>query len=820
MGALTAFLAVACLAAQGAWLAGGLPPAGDRLLTIVAFTVLFAVTDKFVVTFPVRRGAHTISLSEIPLVVGLVMVHPVLLVAARFVGGLTGLVVFRRQRGAKLAFNACLYATQATVAGAVFHVVVKGADPLGPFGWAAAYAAAFATDLVSIVLITAVIAIQDDSRQWRQLLRADLRGLLQLALVAVTTTMGLVTAVVVHDRVQAVFLLAVLAFAVYRVFRRYAQQTQGHAQVEALYEFTQAVTGARDATDVTRVALGRVRDLIRAETAELLLVQGDTAVRLQMTGRDRFRTDTVALTEADWWRPARTGSPVLRDTGSAPDAIAVPLDLDDVTAVLLVAGRMSEIAAFTGDHLRLLQALAGHAGVALRNARLVEMLRHTGLTDPLTDLPNRRRFVTELQEELESARTTSHLVGVLLLALDRFKDINAGLGHDVGDRVLREVGRRLHSELGDRYALARVGGDEFALLVADAKISADVLTAAYHVRSVLARPIAIDDVAITAQASIGVAYAPDHGSDAERLLQQADIALHAAKDARSGVRVYRPEDDRHTPRRLRIMGELRTAVETGALDVVYQPKVSAATGEVVGVEALSRWNHAEGPVAPDEFIQLAERSGLIGALTLNVLDQALAAYATWRSAGHDVPVAVNVSPLSLAEPDFAGDLERALGRHRVPPAALTVEITEGAVMQDPARSLATLQALHGLGVKLSIDDFGTGHSSLARLAELPIQEVKIDKSFVHHLTSDRSKRAVTDAALHLGRALELTVVAEGVETESQFHHLRERGCDVIQGYYVSHPLPAPELSSWLAARCVRPDLASDADLIPEATAGR
>ncbi|MFI7600313.1 putative bifunctional diguanylate cyclase/phosphodiesterase [Actinoplanes sp. NPDC049681] len=795
VGALTVLLATVCLAGQMVWLAGGVPTLEGHLVTLAALTVLFAVTDKFVVSLPVRRGYHNISLSEIPLVLGLIMVHPALLVAARIAGGLPGLATFRRQRGAKLAFNTCLFATQATVAGVVFHLAAGAADPLGPVGWLAVYGATFASDLVSIVLITAVIALQDDSRRWRDLLRADIRGLLQLPLVAVTTTMGLVTAVVVHDRAPAAGLLAVLAFAVYRVFQRYARQTQGHAQVEALYDFTQAVTGARDATEVTRVALGRVRDLVRVETAELLLLQGDRAVRLRVTGRDRFRRDVVGVAGDHWWRPAASGRPIRGE-----NAMAVPLDLDDVGAVLLVAGRLPEVPPFTSDQLRLLEALARHAGVALRNARLVEMLRHTGLTDALTELPNRRRFVTDLQETLDAARSTTRRVSVLLLALDRFKDINAGLGHDVGDRVLREVGSRLRGELGGQYMVARAGGDGFALLVTHAATPADVLAVAHRVREVLERPVDIDDVAISAQASIGVAYAPDHGHDAERLLQRADVALHAAKDARSGVRIYRPEDDRHTPRRLRLMGALRAAVENGELDVVYQPKISAVTGAVIGVEALSRWEHSDGPVSPDEFIQLAERSGLIGPLTLNVMDKALAECATWRVAGHDISMAINVSPLSLAEPAFADDVEQALQRHGLPAGALTLEITEGAVMQDPARSMVTLHALHRLGVKLSIDDFGTGHSSLARLAELPIHEVKIDKSFVQHLTSDRSKRAVTDAALHLGRALDLVVVAEGVETESDHRYLCENGCDVIQGYFVARPLPAPELTDWLVTR--------------------
>jgi hypothetical protein len=270
---LTTALAAFSVTVHAVWLSDGVPAAAQHWVALAVCTVLFALADKFVVIFPVRRGSHTISLSEIPLVLGLVLFDPAVLLAARLAGGLAGLALFRHQRGTKLAFNTALYATQVTVACAIYGLVLRSADPLSPLGWTAAYAATFVADLISVVLVTAVIAMHDDGQEWRRLLSADVRSLFQAPLVAVTTTFGLVTAVVVRERVLAAALLAVLALAIHRVFQRYAQQTQGHAQVEALYTFTRDLSGSRDAGEVARTVLGRVRDLVRAETAELLIIQ-------------------------------------------------------------------------------------------------------------------------------------------------------------------------------------------------------------------------------------------------------------------------------------------------------------------------------------------------------------------------------------------------------------------------------------------------------------------------------------------------------------------------------------------------------------------
>jgi diguanylate cyclase (GGDEF)-like protein len=800
---LTAVLAVVPVAVHAAWLTGTPPVTGRQVALAAALSVLFALGERFVVTIPVRRGSHMLSLSEIPLVLGLVLLPPPLLAAARLVGGLTGLTVFRRQRGGKLAFNLALYLTQVTVAEGALRLLAGRADPLSVIGWAGTFAGTFAADLVSIIAISAVIAIHDDRAEWRRLLTADVRELFQLPFVVVTTALGLITAIVVRERWTALVLLSVLALIVYRVFLRYAQQTQGHAQVEALYRFTRTLSGSADAEEVARVVLGQVRDLARAEVSELLVCNGPQVVRMRLTGPDRVEVDNAQPGPDEWWLPARDGRAVLLPgTG-----MAVPVALDDASGVLVVRDHLPELVAFTAEHLRLLEALAAHAGVALTNARLLDRLRHISLHDALTGLPNRRQLLTDLADAL-AIRPQTGVVGVLLLDLDRFQEINDALGHAVGDDVLREVGARLCDRFGDRATVARLGGDEFALVMPGAATTDEVLLLANELYRAVSEPIEVGELTLTTPPSVGVCVAPGDGTDPDRLLQHADVAMYAAKRDRDGVRLYQAEDNQNTPRRLALMAELRVAVAENRLDVHYQPKVDPSTGRVIGAEALSRWYRDGGTVPPDEFIPLAERSGLIRPLTRQVLSTALMACASWRRDGHDMSVAVNLSPQMTADHGLAEDVRMALLDHGLPPSALTLEITESGIMADPTHSRANLDALHAMGVKLSIDDFGTGHSSLGRLANLPIQEVKIDKGFIRDLTERPGRRAVTDATLHLGRALNLLVVAEGVETAAEFEYLRLAGCGAVQGYYVSRPVPGAQFTAWLADHAASTRLAA------------
>jgi diguanylate cyclase (GGDEF)-like protein len=392
----------------------------------------------------------------------------------------------------------------------------------------------------------------------------------------------------------------------------------------------------------------------------------------------------------------------------------------------------------------------------------------------------------------------------MLLDLDRFKEINDALGHDTGDALLREVGERLRVHIDGRGVVARLGGDEYAVVLptaAGAGAADAALAAAAELGGVLERAIRMGPLTITARASIGVAAAPAHGADSQTLLRHADVAMYAAKDNHSGIRLYDPSVDVNSPQRLALIADLRTAVERRDLLVAFQPKVEPRTGRVVGAEALARWHHpALGNVAPDEFIPLAEHSGLVRPLTLHVLEVALRRRAAWARSGHDLHVAVNLSPNSLLDARLPETVARMLAQTGNPPHTLTLEITESTILADPARSLATLERLHALGVKLSIDDFGTGYSSLGRLRELPIHEVKIDKSFVQRSGADHRDRAVVRSAVQLGHALDLAVVAEGVEDADTYAYLAREGCDVVQGYHLSRPLPPDEFTCWLAGR--------------------
>ncbi len=393
---------------------------------------------------------------------------------------------------------------------------------------------------------------------------------------------------------------------------------------------------------------------------------------------------------------------------------------------------------------------------------------------------------------------------MLLLDLDRFKEINDTLGHDSGDLVLQEVGRRLQATLPADAPVARLGGDEFAFALPGAGAEA-ALRAAAEVRAALAAPYTLRGLPLQVDGSIGIAVAPGDGQDPEVLLQRADVAMYAAKRARTGAEVYAADRDQYSPGRLALVAELREAIATGALILHYQPKAALADGRVVGVEALVRWYHPmRGPIPPDEFVPVAEHTGLMRPLTLHVLETAIRQGAAWHAAGLDLGVAVNLSARGLADPALVDDVVRLLGAHGLPPASLTLEITESDILDEPERAIAVLDQLARLGIHRSVDDFGTGYSSLSYLNRLPVDEIKIDKSFVQAMRSSRSGGAIVTTVADLGRRLGKRVVAEGVEDAETWDALRDLGCDIAQGYFLSPPLPAEQLTAWLRAWTGRP----------------
>jgi diguanylate cyclase (GGDEF)-like protein len=420
------------------------------------------------------------------------------------------------------------------------------------------------------------------------------------------------------------------------------------------------------------------------------------------------------------------------------------------------------------------------------------------LHDGLTGLPNRTLLRDRIGQAIRQADRELSPAALALLDLDRFKEVNDTLGHHDGDQLLVQVGQRLQATLRQVDTVARLGGDEFAILLPRIETADGAVTVARKLQAALQEPFVLEGLSVDVEASIGVAIYPEHGNDPEELLQHADIAMYVAKDTHAGFVLFDPTHDQHSPRRLALLGELRRAIDQRQLLLHYQPKVDAHSGQVLGVEALVRWQHpTHGLIPPGEFIPLAERTGLIEPLTHYVLDAALRQCHHWRQAGHELSVAVNVSARRLLDLDFPDEVAATLTRWRVPARLLVVEITESTIMADPTHALEILGRLNAMGVQLSIDDFGTGYSSMAYLKNLPLHELKIDRSFVAQMTSDSRDAVIVHSTIDLGRNLGLRVVAEGVEDQATWQALAALGCDAIQGYHISRPVPPDHLINWL-----------------------
>ena len=419
------------------------------------------------------------------------------------------------------------------------------------------------------------------------------------------------------------------------------------------------------------------------------------------------------------------------------------------------------------------------------------------LVDPLTGLANRVHFRQVLDDRLADGHAAWSQVAVLLIDLDRFKEVNDTLGHDAGDVLLQQVGPRLSGALGGDGLVARLGGDEFGVLL-EGTDEADALRRAGAIVAGLEPPFTVDDGLLDVEASIGIALFPDHGTTTETLLQRADIAMYRAKSRQHAVELYSPEQDHHSRRRLNLLADLRTALGNDELVVHYQPQVNLMTGRVETVEALVRWRHPrEGLLAPGEFVPLAERTGLIRPLTALVVAEALGQIARWRARGLDLVVSVNLSARNLHDPHLSAQLRDLLTRHDLPARQLQLELTESSIMDDPERAGTVLRALDELGVRLAIDDFGTGYSSLAYLQRLPVDEIKIDRSFVAGMADRPADRVIVHSTIDLARNLGLTVTAEGVETETVLDLLREADCHSVQGYFISPAVAADKLEALL-----------------------
>ncbi len=622
-----------------------------------------------------------------------------------------------------------------------------------------------------------------------------------LALSAVAALVAVVAGVPVV--VQAILGIGLISTASAAWIVRASRQE--HADLTRVAEFAIA-----DEPVVTPDALHQILQRTAAvvgTSAAYVVVVGETQVRRVGAGLDERVVDPA---EAETWRAVHAARRVVRYDSASQDAVAAGLlptlgwadcliaplaEEPDLAGVLVVADRTAAGTAYGATDERLLRAAAARVSSLTATDQLLARLRYETRHDPLTGLVNRSAFRQEL-----ASLAVDQEVGVLLLDLDRFKDVNDTLGHHHGDLLIALVADRLREAVPPEAVVARLGGDEFAVLLPgyDAPSAHGV---ALQISTTIARPSWVDGVLLDVQSSIGVAISPDHARVPVELLKLADTAMYAAKQADKPVELYDRRHDLHSPRRLALASRLRTAADDGHLVLEYQPQVCIDSGRVVGVEALMRWHHPEyGHISPVEFIPVAERSGAISTMSHWALSQAVAQAASWRDDGLEIEVSVNLSMRNLGDGSIAEHLRLLLDQHRLEPRLLTLEVTESQIMGDPERTRQTLQALADIGVSLSIDDFGTGYSSLAYLRQLPVHEVKIDRSFMAGLSTGVQEAAIVRAITDLAQALSMRVVAEGVEDLPTLQRLDDLGCDRAQGFLFSRSLAAGDIASWIAGQ--------------------
>jgi diguanylate cyclase (GGDEF)-like protein len=501
------------------------------------------------------------------------------------------------------------------------------------------------------------------------------------------------------------------------------------------------------------------------------------------------------------WRPAR---PPAADAGRTTAVLAVPLAGTITGVIVLIYCSFHQMSPVVVGLAALTLGLAvARTIVGFRQVQRLSDARRQALTDDLTGLGN-RRWLFEAGTLLLRQAGASGRTALMLIDLDDFKEVNDALGHQAGDRLLHEIARRLASRVSAPDLLVRLGGDEFALVIA-LPDAGDGRHIAEAILERLSQPHFVSGTALRTEASIGIARATDDADTIAELLRQADVAMYAAKTNRSRVALYDAQLDEQNHSRLAMMRELKTAIARREFVLHYQPKLDVHTGAVVGAEALVRWAHpVHGLVYPDAFLRAVEQGGMMSALTEAVLETAIDQLATWRSSGLEITIAVNLSASDLLDVELAPRIDELLTSRGVPGAALGLEITESVLMTDPDRALGVLGALRGLGLRIAVDDYGTGYSSLSYLSDLPVDELKIDRSFVARMTEDPRRAAIVRSTIDLAHALELTVVAEGVEQVADLALLTSFGCDIAQGYHFSPPVSAEAFAGWVAVRSAVP----------------
>ncbi|MEU2612820.1 bifunctional diguanylate cyclase/phosphodiesterase [Micromonospora sp. NPDC007271] len=770
----------------------------------------------------VRRQTVGVTLTELPFVFALYYLPPLTVV---LVYTLASLVIHIRQRmsAPKVWFNVARAAAGASLA----TLVLQAFPPLsgvGPRVWGSVFAAVSILLMVSVLSVAAVHTLLHGWQTGRGILRTSKSG---LVLSGINVSLALIVLIVVEGTWWSLLLLAVLGVGLALVYRSYAQIFRQHRTLTDLYDVTRAVTESGESGAIADALLGRVRALMQAEYATLWLPAQGPYPETLLTARvddpgllDLARTPPeIREMVRRSGRTIAVGRIVTTDPELRPlltrhrvkDIVIVPLRSGQVViGALEVANRLGDGNHFTGADIAVLETVAAHAAVALENSRLVDRLRHDANHDGLTKLPNRRR-VTAAVAEAVKIRAPGEVVALLLFDVDRLRQVNESLGHAAGDKVLVEVAERLRACAPSSALVGRAGGDEF-LVTLRLESAEAALELAGQLREQIRDEMVFDALTLDVDTAVGVAVHPDHGSDAVTLLQRVDLAATAAKSVPGSVQLYSPALESRSLRRLGLAGDLRRALDDGKLEVYFQPKVTLRDRRLVGVECLARWEHpAHGTVAPDDFVAVAEHTGQLGRLTEFVLRESLRHSRDWSRGERALAVSVNLAARTLTDQHFPVLVRELLDEYDVPPQRLTLEITESGVLDGTERPIPTLRRLRDLGVRLSVDDFGTGNSSLAQLRRLPVNEVKVDRSFVQGMATDPGDLAIVNAVVTLSQQFGLAVVAEGVESELTLELLQDIGCEIGQGFLFSRPLPYERLEAWFGAQ-VEPDTISVGEL--------
>ena len=780
---LLAAAVVLCTQAVGPHWSTPAPP----LLLVTLLAPVYYAAHRFSVDFELRSDSHSVTLVHLPLGFGALLLDPLSHLTARMLSS-AALALRERQPPLKALYNVATAAFE--VGTAAFAVGLVGPEETGPTMWLALYAGLVVGDVVGALVLNAV---------WRLLgmpvsLRDAVRLLIAMApITALFTALTIValSAVRLEPATSVVMLgLAAGLGLAYRAHRKVVAQQQA---TERLYEFVKDLGPLELDSRAAEDTLERMRVLLHAERLDLTLRQGGVARHLcAQEGRSPARLAHARRPPVS--TPSLHGAVLASSPHGERDTMVTPLlSGDELAGVLTATGRLGVVRTFDIGDLRLLETVGAELATALERGRLLADLAQSATTDSLTGLPN----LPETTRRLDALLNGGGQVVAALVGIDTFREVNDTLGQEVGDALVLEVAQRLRSEWRGGL-VGRLSGSRLLVAVDSSLVGGEAEVFGLAIRTAVEGPAQVGPVGTDVRIAVGVVIGPGHGDSARTLLRRAGTAMTSARRTGGGPVVWEPAYEVQGTRRLAVVMAMREALAVGAIGVVFQPKVDTTSLRVTGFEALARWTHpALGPVDADEFVPLAETSGLIAPLTAWVLSQSLAACAGWQRDAPGVGVAVNISADTVLDPEFVTQVSSALVDSGLPASLLTLELTES-VLMEPRLAAERMGELGRLGVRLSVDDFGTGYSSLTYLRGLPVDEVKVDKSFVEAVASDPADRAVVRAVVDIAHTLGMRVVAEGVESADQQAVLHSLGVDEAQGYLHARPLAGLEVAAWLA----------------------